>query len=72
MLLLNPNQGRPGGDNGRDRNQGRPGGDNGPGVATVSGLGSEGDGGDVVEWVGEALKAVGVDEALRAVGAVGR
>ena len=38
----------------------------------MSGLGSEGDGGDVVEWVGEALKAVGVDEALRAVGAVGR
>ena len=36
------------------------------------GGGSEGDGGDDVEWVGEALKAVGVDEALRAVGAVGR
>ena len=37
----------------------------------MSAGGSEGDGGDDVEWVGEALKAVGVDEALRAVGAVG-
>ena len=46
------------------------GGDNGRGVKAVSGGGSEGDGGDDVEW--EALKAVGVDEALRAVGAVGR
>ena len=36
----------------------------------MSGGGSEGDGGDDVEWVGEALKAVGVDEALRAVEAV--
>ena len=37
----------------------------------MSGGGSEGDGGDDVEWLGEALRAVGVDEALRAVGAVG-
>ena len=71
-MLLNPHQGRPGGDNGRDRNQGRPGGDNGRGVKAVSGGGSEGDGGDDVEWVGEALEAVGVDEALRAVGRRGR
>ena len=28
--------------------------------------------GDQVQWLGEALRAVGVDEALRAVGAVGR
>ena len=35
--LENPNQGRPGGDNGRDPNQGRPGGDNGRGVKAVSG-----------------------------------
>ena len=35
----------------------------------MSGGGSEGDGGDDVEWLGEALRAVGVDEA-RAVGAV--
>ena len=55
--LENPNQGRAGGDNGR-------------GVKAVSGGGSEGDGGDDVEWLGEALRAVGVDEALRAVGAV--
>ena len=46
------------------------GGDNGRGVKAVSGGGSEGDGGDDVEWLGEALRAVGVDEALRAVGAV--
>ena len=59
MLSLNPNQGRPGGDNGRDRNQGRPGEDNGRGVKAVSGGGSEGDGGDDVEWVCEALRAVG-------------
>ena len=32
--------------------------------------GREGDGGDDVKWLGEALRAVGVDEALRAVGAV--
>ena len=56
--LENPNQGWAGGDNGR-------------GVNAVSGGGSEGDGGDDVEWLGEALRAVGVDEALRAVGAVG-
>ena len=30
-----------------------------------------GDGGDDVEWLGEALRAVGVDKALRPVGAVG-
>ena len=34
----------------------------------MSGGGSEGDGGDDAEWLGEAL---GVDKALRAVGAVG-
>ena len=34
------------------------------------GGGSEGDGGDDVEWLGGALQAVGVDEALRVVGAV--
>ena len=34
----------------------------------MSGGGSEGDGGDDVEWLGEALRAVAVDEALRAVG----
>ena len=39
-------------------------------MKAVSGGGSEGDGGDDVEWLGEALRAVGVDEALRAVGAV--
>ena len=36
-------------------------------LRAVSGGGSEGDGGDDVEWLGEALRAVGVDEALRAV-----
>ena len=33
----------------------------------MSGGGSEGDGGVDVEWLGEAMRVVGVDEALRAV-----
>ena len=59
--LENPNQGRPGGDNGR-------------GVKAVSGGGRKG--GDSVNWVGKSLRAVGDDwgsvgEALRAGGGGG-
>ena len=51
--LENPNQGRPGGDNGR-------------GVKAVSGGGRNG--GDSVKWVGKALRAVGVEEVWAHIG----
>ena len=49
-----------GGGGGGVANFGRPGGgNNGRGVKAVSGASSEGDGCDDVEWLGEALRAVG-------------